>query len=69
MSDIYRCENCMFSAEIEITLPEQAEFGNMFCRRYPPQPVLVEGIGLVKSALIPTNHNWWCGEWKSKGSK
>jgi len=65
MSDIYRCENCLYSAPNPINDKSQSEFGNLECRRYPPQPIFMEDQK-VHAYRIPTNHNWWCGEWKAK---
>ena len=67
MSDIYRCENCKFSVQTTPTGPENTEFGNLACRRFPPIPYDTEE-GKIKSFVLPVNHNWWCGEWKAKSS-
>ncbi len=54
----------MYSVKSEITNPAQKEFGNLGCVRYPPIPFPMEDG--VHSHILPTNHNWWCGEWRPK---
>ena len=69
MSDIYRCENCKYCVEIVRNQKSQAEFGNHACRRYPPVPIHAlgeNGEPVLKSTMVPVNHNWWCGEWQKK---
>lgn len=70
MSDVYRCENCVYCVDVEKNSKDQAEFGNHACRRYPPTPVPLWDEKAdqfrYKSILTPVNHNWWCGEWSPR---
>ena len=63
MSDVRRCENCLYVTPLEVNQKDQIDFGNWACRRYPPIPVRLDDRKF-HSMLVPVNHNWWCGEWK-----
>lgn len=53
MPDDQRCKTCRC-------------YDNGRCRRYPPQPVVVDGVVRPEVIVPRVAYDDWCGEWRAK---